>query len=81
MKWGKNEIQPEEWSCMYKISFVGYGCFIGSVLGILTTAFFRRRTLFIGGHFLIAILYCCLGLMPQNSPWTLIGITLIITMF
>ena len=35
--------------------FIGTSGFIGGCLGIFTVPFFNRRTLLIGGHFLMAI--------------------------
>jgi len=40
-------------------SFIGYAAVVGAILSYFSVSYFNRRTLFIGGHFLM----CCLMFM------------------
>ena len=42
-------------------NFIGYAAVVGAMLSYFSVSFFSRRTLFIGGHFLMGVLMFATG--------------------
>jgi hypothetical protein len=48
-------------------NFIGYAAVAGALLSVFSVSTFSRRTLFIGGHFLMGILMFLCGFYVQNK--------------